>query len=114
MGAGGGRAGGAGAPPPTLTVGAGGKLALLLHRHPPTHTCGPTVDVSEDQPEEVRGAHVQPRHDPGLWGGVENQGLPSLAILSLVLGPQGPAHQLKPRAGGWGCATPTWMGVICA
>lgn len=98
--------------PPALTVGAGGKLALVVHGDPPAHARGPAVDVAEDQSEEVRGGHAQPCHDPGLrWGGVgvERRGCSSLAIPSLALRPQGPArhsashsgHSARPHPPGW-------------
>lgn len=55
-------------PNPALTVGAGGKLALVSHGDLPAHARGPAVHVSEDKSEEVRGGHIQPCHDPGLDG----------------------------------------------
>lgn len=93
---------GPGGSPPTLTVGAGGKLALVVHGDPPAHARGPAVDVAEDQSEEVRGGHVQPCHDPGLrWGGVgvERRGCSSLAIPGPALRPQGPARHSASHSG---------------
>lgn len=73
-----------------LTVGAGGELALLPHRHPPAHARGPAVHIAKDEPEEVRRGHVQPRHDSGL-GGTGKRGHPSPAGPGPVLPPPRPA-----------------------